>query len=653
MDEATPSRGLTLASGDVVGGYRVESVAGRGGMGVVYRATQIALDRVVAVKVLTPSLAADDAFRARFERESKLLAAMDHPNVVTVHEAGAHDGMLFIAMRFVPGTDLAEVIRRDGAIPPRRAAALIAQVAAALDAAHGRGLIHRDVKPANILIEDRGGEEHVYLSDFGLTKQVESSAAELTESGQWVGTVDYIAPEQVLGHPVDARADIYALGCVLYAALSGTVPYKRDSAIATLFAHVSDPVPSLRAAHPEIPEALDAVVARAMAKDPADRFPSAGDFGRAAVAAAAGRETAAPERVVARGAAAPADDAPAAPTVPGAGTHASRRRWPLVAAISTGLAAAVVAAVVLLAGGGSSDESSDGDAVHAKSLVTQSIPVTGRPTALAVGDEALWVARADAGSLRPLDASGVSAPVVRVGDGPSRVAVGDGFVFAATDAGIVRVDEKTRKVVGRPIEVSVGDGGRLAAGEGALFVTARNDGQLVKVDAKSGRVITRATAKDAGFDGPLAVGAGAVWAGVSDGKQVYIDRYDTASLTLQKRIPLGRGYADAGIAFGENAVWVADWNKNFVHRIDPAANRVVARVKISSGISSDDIAVGGGAVWLVSANDHQVVRIDPARNTVIGSPTPASTSQDTELAVGLHGAWISDPDNGAVIRLKY
>ena len=206
-----------LGAGSAFGAYRIEGVLGRGGMGVVYRATQVALDRVVALKVLAPELAGDEEFRARFQRESRLLASIDHPNVMPIFEAGELDGTLFLSMRYVQGVDLRDRLRLEQRLALPRALAIVEQVAAALDAAHSNGLVHRDVKPANILIERRADGEHVFLSDFGLTKHVGDPAGDLTKTGEWLGTVDYVAPEQVLNVPVDARADVYALGCVLYA----------------------------------------------------------------------------------------------------------------------------------------------------------------------------------------------------------------------------------------------------------------------------------------------------------------------------------------------------------------------------------------------------------------------------------------------------
>ncbi|MDQ4049118.1 MAG: serine/threonine protein kinase, partial [Actinomycetota bacterium] len=288
-----------LQPGSRFAGFQIESVLGAGGMGVVYRATQLALERTVALKLITPDFAADEDFRERFKRESRLAASIDHPNVVTVYEAGEDAGQLYIAMRYVEGTDLHALIAAEGALEPARATHLLSQVAGALDAAHAHGLVHRDVKPANVLI---AVGDHAYLTDFGLTKRTASVGP--TKTGQWVGSADYVAPEQIQGEPVDARADVYALGCVLYHMLTGKPPFTRDSEVAKIWAHVNDPPPSLPESSTGPPPALDGVIRRAMAKAPGDRYPSAGDLGRAASAGLEGRATSEPERSIAAGAAA-------------------------------------------------------------------------------------------------------------------------------------------------------------------------------------------------------------------------------------------------------------------------------------------------------------------------------------------------------------
>jgi serine/threonine-protein kinase len=257
-----------------VAGYLLEKLAGVGGMAAVYRARDERLGRVVALKLL----AGDEVVRKRFVREARAVAAVDHPHIIPVYEAGEAEGVLFIAMRFVAGDDLRVIVGREGALGPRRAAAFISPVASALDAAHAAGLVHRDVKPANMLVDvGPGRPEHVYLSDFGVARGVLSSSG-LTRAGQFLGTPDYAAPEQISGRDVDGRADQYALACVAYTLLSGTVLFRREVPMAVLYAHLSVPPPRLTAVRPELPDAVNDVLARALSKEPEDRYDSCGDF---------------------------------------------------------------------------------------------------------------------------------------------------------------------------------------------------------------------------------------------------------------------------------------------------------------------------------------------------------------------------------------
>jgi serine/threonine protein kinase len=263
-------------------GYRIDSRIGRGGMGVVYRATDLSLDRSVALKVLTEELAKDHGFRRRFVSESKLAASLDHPNVIPIHAAGEHDGVLYIAMRFVPGDDLRTLLRVQGRIEPERAVRLIAQVASALDAAHAHGLVHRDVKPANVLVTE---EDHVYLTDFGLSKRV-GADTEATKTGMVLGTLDYIAPEQIRGEAIGAYTDVYSLGCMITHLLTGQVPFTVPTEEGKLWAHFSEPPPLPSARVPALGSAFDAIVTRAMSKRPQDRYARAGEVGAAMLAAA-------------------------------------------------------------------------------------------------------------------------------------------------------------------------------------------------------------------------------------------------------------------------------------------------------------------------------------------------------------------------------
>ena len=300
-----------LKVGDEFAGHRIEGVLGRGGMGVVYRVVDLRLNRPAALKVITPALSADDDFRRRFQRESQVAAAVRQHNVVTIFQAGEAEGLLFVTMELIHGSDLRGFISQRGRIDLPTASAITSQIAAALDAAHSASLVHRDVKPANVLIAD-SAPLHVYLTDFGLTKRT-SSQSGITKTGLFVGTIDYAAPEQIKGWPVDARADVYALGCVLFEMVTGAPPFRRDNEYATMYAHTSEPPPPLSTIVPDVPPALNAVVSRALAKDPEERFPSAGDMARAVEAAVAGQPLMEPERTVATGAAAPGTAVPTTP----------------------------------------------------------------------------------------------------------------------------------------------------------------------------------------------------------------------------------------------------------------------------------------------------------------------------------------------------
>ena len=275
--------------GEMFAGHRVDGVAGRGAMGVVLRATDLVLDRAVALKLIAPMYARDPVFRARFERECRLAAGIDHPNVVEIFRAGEEGGRLYVTMRYVDGTDLKSLLARERRLEPERAVALVGQVAGALDAAHRRGLVHRDVKPANILVASREGVERAFLTDFGISKQrTETPDTALTGAGMALGSVDYMAPEQAQVRDLDARTDVYALGCVLFHALTGSVPFIRGNDFERMWAHVHEAAPAVSSIEPRLPAALDPVLARALEKAPDDRQQSAGELAREARAAVAG-----------------------------------------------------------------------------------------------------------------------------------------------------------------------------------------------------------------------------------------------------------------------------------------------------------------------------------------------------------------------------
>jgi serine/threonine protein kinase len=386
---AGPAHGIELSEGDQFGGYRIERRLGRGGMGVLYLAIEPGLERRVALKLIAPEAATDEVFARRFAEESRIAASIEHPNVVPIYAAGEEEGVPFIAMRYVAGADLARRLAKDGRLDPAAAAELIAQIGNGLDAIHAAGLVHRDVKPANVLLSGDEGVEHAYITDFGVARNVATESG-LTQTGRFVGTLDYVAPEQISGGQVDARVDVYALGCLLFKLLTGEVPFPKDGEAARLYAHLNDPPPAPSLYVPEVSMALDDVVIRAMSKQPNDRYPSAGDLGRAAQAAQRGERTTVPEHTVATGAAATRaaatraaetvspptaeTDEPGPPTEPtrrlaegtkvsGSGSSPSggSRRWAIAGGVAALIAAAVIVAI-LVSGGGGSDPSATGDA---------------------------------------------------------------------------------------------------------------------------------------------------------------------------------------------------------------------------------------------------------------------------------------------------
>src|SRR3954447_9550717 len=394
------STALALDVGSTFGPYRIDAVLGRGGMGIVYRAQQVQLGRSVALKLLSPDLAADDGFRARFLRESRLMAALEHPNIVPVYDAGEIEGRLFIAMRCVEGRDLATVLEDAGRLPAERAIALISQLAAALDAAHARGLVHRDVKPSNALVAG----DRAYLVDFGITH--DPGADPLTDTGELLGTVDYLAPERIRGDAVDARADVYSLGCVLFECLTARVPFPAPSAMAGIYAHLEQDPPRASDERPDLPRALDTVIARALAKDPADRYPTAGALADAAEDAIA----------------------PAAAT--------RHRRRAAVLLIAVGLLAATAMVLALTLGGGSTAPGAtgagEGLALSARAGHVESrLPAGDAPTALAVDGRRLWMVDAQDRTLRRLDSRSGASVTTATGATPVDLVSAHGGVWVA------------------------------------------------------------------------------------------------------------------------------------------------------------------------------------------------------------------------------
>ncbi len=620
--------------GEVFVNHRIEGLAGRGGMGVVYRATDLDLDRVVALKVIAPALAEEPDFRARFVAESKAAASIEHPHVIPVYYAGDEDGVLFIVMRYVDGPDLRALVRAEGRLDSDRAAHVVSQVGGALDAAHAHGLVHRDVKPANVLL---GAEDHAYLTDFGLTKR-EASTGGLSRAGGWVGTLGFVAPEQIRGERVDARTDVYALGCVLVHALTGDAPYMRDSDEATLWAHLHAPPPTDR-----VPAAFAGVVQRALAKDPVDRFPSAGDLGRAALAAAGRSNATGPERVVARGAAAPEGMAPTLPTAylspprPDAETRASPTeqgetaipkgrgaslaRRPAVLASAALLAIAAVLAVALTRGGEDTAQTptttTSTTSTPAPARAEDPRGIATRPNSITVSKNRVWVLSGSDGKIVVLDAkTGATVRQVTIRTGGTAVAAGFESIWAlkGNTRSLLRIKPSTgRRIAAATTIGAQGQPIVVATGQGAVWVGVRRRGRrdgsgesLVRIDPSTGA--QRSTPIPGGVQ-DIAVGEGAVWVTNTFSRNVV--RIDAKNISNHKQIPVGEG--PNGVAVGEGAVWVAVAGEKAIKRINP---RSFQRRTVNLPVAPTRVTVGGGSVWVTAQAANTLFRIDPDKRRV-------------------------------------
>ena len=640
-----------LAVGAVFAGHRIDGVAGRGGMGVVYRATQLALDRVVALKIVAPELVDDAHARDRFLRETRAAASIEHPHVIPVHYAGEEDGLAYLVMRYVSGDDLRSLVRREGPLEPDRAARIVGQVGEALDAAHAMGIVHRDVKPGNVLLADG---DHAYLTDFGLVKDMRSAST--TGSGRWVGTLDYVAPEQIRGERVDARTDAYGLGCVLYHALTGEVPFPRDSDEARLWAHLSDPAPT--ASDHGAPAAFDPVIARALAKRSDERYRSCGDLGRAAVAAATGGEVERRERSVARGAAAPAGERGASTTTARLPVAPRRRRARLAGAlVAAGALAAVAAAALILPDGDEptprapTAQPTVGASRDGTPRVTARIPIGPRPNTVALAGDRVWIGAFAATSVAAIDADTAAplpdSPVAGPGTSGLDVARGVLWVVVSRQRMLMRLDAKTGEPVGEPIrfvetpvavaagkddvwvgtsdpaDVSIGSirhvdpetGAvgpalrvptgllRFVSAHGSLWVLSATRPRLLRMDPDTGAIRDRITLP--GRDGMwVTSGAGAIW--VTMRQDDWLVRVDAKSLA-QATVAVGE--RPAGVAVHDGTVWVANFGSSTLARID--ARRLRPRGEpIDVPLNPYAVAAGDSGVWVTCVGRSVVARVE-------------------------------------------
>ncbi|HEX5610429.1 MAG TPA: protein kinase [Solirubrobacterales bacterium] len=596
---ADPVVGSTLA------GYRIDALIARGGMGVVYRATHLGLERPVALKVIARELADRDGFRERFLRESRLAARLDHPSVVPIFDSREVDGELIVAMRLVEGGDLRRTIDREGPLPPDRAVALLGQVAEALDAAHAAGIVHRDVKPHNILVEG----DRAFLSDFGLAKALGESGVH--SGASIVGTAEYMSPEQWRGEEIGPGADVYSLGCVLYEALTGIVPFARAEADT----------------EPEMPQGLDEVIRRSVAKDPADRYASAG----ALISAAREREGSAlqPTGVLSRG-----DEAATRPL------RSRRLRGRLegrrLAWIGGGVAVVAVMAILVavLLGGEGID-------------VSAPIAVGQAPLRIDAGKDAIWVTSERDGTLTRLDPESgdpLGQPL-QLGVGVSGVAVGGRWTWVTNPrrGELLRLDPDDGHVL-QTIKLG-GAPGPIALGGGRAWIADNKGAGITAVNVEGGRVYRRGI-------GPraeplrLAVGAGGLW--VSNASGGAVRRIDLGSLAQVGPIPVGRG--PAGVTVAHGLVWVANSRSGTVTRVDPSIFAVVG-APIEVGGRPGGIDGGTSVVWVASAEDDAVTRIDAESGERTGAPIEVGPEPGA-VSVGGDAVWVVNNGDGTVTRIE-
>jgi ABC-type branched-subunit amino acid transport system substrate-binding protein/DNA-binding beta-propeller fold protein YncE len=595
-----------VTPGEIFAGYRVESLVGRGGMGVVYRATDLSLERPVALKLIAPELAENERFRERFLREPRLAAALDHPNAIPIYEAGEHDGQLYLAMRFVEGSDLKSVLVREGTLPSDRALRIVSQVAGALDAAHRRGLVHRDVKPANVLLDE---DDHAYLTDFGVSKQ---SGGGPTDTAGLVGTLDYLAPEQIRGDPVDGRTDIYALGCVLYECLAGAPPFRRETEAETLWAHMQE-LPARLPGHP----GLDPVLRMALAKEPEKRYATCAEL----------------------------IDAAGAPRA----VHRPGRL--LIAGGALLLAAAVAASVAALVTSGDTEAEPLGTGVAAIDPASGDVVSLTESEALpgnvAAGEGGVWVVNDGEDTVTRIDPATkkITATVDTPGT-PTQLAAGAGALwvgksggrFVNTTVGISRVDPRSNRVT-HTIRLPDTTGGdtfaspdtgfaQIAVGAGAVWARAPDD-SISRIDPETGEIVATIGAGAS----TLAAGREGVWFVPLDRPSV--KRIDPRTNRVVQTIPIGTNSLPA-IAVGAGSVWATGEGEGLVTRIVPGPRPIVTPIEVGVGVSY--IAFGHGAVWTANYLDGTVSRIDPRTNAVTAR---VSAGSPQALAVGEGSAWVS------------
>jgi YVTN family beta-propeller protein len=585
-----------LPRGTLIVDYRVEAVLGRGGMSVVYLAEDLRLKRHVALKLLAPALAQDERFRTRFLSESELAASLDHANVIPVYEAGEADGSLYIAMRYVEGSDLKARLG-DGPLSDEETVAVAMQVGGALDAAHERGLVHGDVKPSNVLIDGNG---HAYLADFGLTKRLGEERSPAGDA-QLMGTIDYVAPELIRGDPVDGRADVYSLGCLLYECLTGRQPFRRGNDAAVLYAHLEDEPPTTGGA-------ADPVIAKSLAKTPDERYQTCAelvDAARDALKVAAPRPS---------------------------------RRLPALAVVAVAIAVASLLGVLVLQRGGGS-EGPHGELVRIdpkQNAVSGSVAVGSAPTGVASDGGHVWVTSIGDSTVSLVDEHSLSAVPIPTEGAPVGVAAQGATAYVADSGDPGQVTVVSAQGGRATYSLASEDINAIASGpNGPWIAGGSRAARLEPVSTYAGKFVDAVPLAPAfGFYAALASGAGSVWV-LDDPADRRLWRLDPTHARVTATIPLR--FVPAAVAVGDGSVWVTAQLDDTIARIDPATNRIVKTIRV--GREPLGVTVGGGAVWVANAIDRTVSRIDPATDRV--TKTIKIDSSPTAITFGDGSVWVA------------
>jgi YVTN family beta-propeller protein len=659
--------------GSEFGRYRLERLIGSGGMGDVYQAVDTERDRVVALKLLPPLFSGSAEFQERFRRESRVAARLRDPHIIPIHDFGEIDSRLYIDMRLVDsGRTVATLLREEGALPPERAVHLVGQIAEALDAAHGDGLIHRDVKPSNVLITDR---DFVYVMDFGIAHSVGQTAFGLTMSGSTVGTIDYMAPERFTNGPIDTGVDVYALGCLLYQCLTGRTPFEGSEAPALMYAHVHVAPPRPSAAVPGLPDALDEVVVTAMAKDPADRYATTGELGDAARAALGGTMTAPPRAVPTteratvvtprstRPEVETGDDPPTGPAVDPPADPPTEQQSPAPAPVPVSEADGAAPPEDTRTGDTRSDvrawatrPGSQGIVVLAGSAVVVLALLAVLLVALRGGDDpGTGAVGAPAGAVVAAASSGTAEVVGSVPTpatpGSLTVAPGGRVAYVANrDPRVVTVVDlaagaaiDTIPVPAAPprfIAFSV-DGGR-------AYISAYTDDDAVNVvqvvDTATRDVVAVVPVDRRPYALAAAPDGRTVWVPSHD--DATIDLLDTATNTITGRLPVAAN--PHWVSFSADRAYVANHESNLVTVMDAGTGATLATVPV--GVSPHALAPSpdGARVAVANYDDASVSIIDTATDQVVATPVVGAGPQYVSYAADGRHLYTANVRDGTV-----